>query len=437
MFSSIEFGINYSDREKQRQVPEAFLDLIADETVIPASLLLRPVDLGFIGVPGTLSYNINEVLAQFYRTRDNINADIVNKQWSVTEEVLTSYIQVNIDGSLGSIPVRGNFGVQGISTDQSSDGFSVIQGDAANAVPFTGGSDYDDYLPSLNLAFQIAEDQTIRTGLARQQARPRVDQMRANNNTSLAFSGLNLGRWERNGGNPELQPWTANALDLSWEKYFGGKGYVSLAYFYKDLRTYIYDQTGAFDTTGLVTPTGYTGPTPLPIGVFSRPANGEGGNLKGLELSVSVPFELFSDALAGFGFVGNHSDTRSSIKRLGPDGPDEPIAGLSRRVTNMTLYYENYGFSTRISQRKRSEFLGEIQGFGADRALVNIDGDEVLDLQLGYSFAEGSALTGVSVLLQVNNLTDEPYRQFFTDSGLTQKFEEYGRQYLFGVTYKF
>mgnify|MGYP003429119903 FL=1 len=37
-FSSFEFGINYADREKQRQVPEFFLDVITNETVLPPEL---------------------------------------------------------------------------------------------------------------------------------------------------------------------------------------------------------------------------------------------------------------------------------------------------------------------------------------------------------------------------------------------------------------
>jgi iron complex outermembrane receptor protein len=324
-----------------------------------------------------------------------------------------------------------------VQTDQRSNGFSVVQGDAANAIAFNGGADYTDYLPSLNLALGFTDADMLRLGLGRQMARPRVDQMRANNNTSLEFSGINQGRWSRNGGNPELEPWIANALDLSYEHYFGGRGYVSLAYFYKDLRTYVYDQNTAFDASGLPIPAGYEGPTPQAVGVYSRPANGEGGNLKGWEFSLSVPFDLLSDALTGFGLVANYSDTDSSIKRLGPDGPDEPIAGLSRRVQNIALYYENHGFNARVSQRKRSDFLGEVQGFGADRALVYIDGESVVDFQTGYSFREGTLLEGVSVLLQVNNLTNEPYRQFFIDNALTQKYEEYGRQYLLGVTYKF
>ncbi|MBL0163484.1 MAG: TonB-dependent receptor [Xanthomonadales bacterium] len=436
-FSSLEFGINYSDREKQRSVPEAFLDLINDETTIPGNFLISPVDLGFAGVPGSISYQINPVLAQFYTLRDNINADIVNKQWKVDEKVTTGYFQFNINSELGSIPVRGNVGVQAVSVDQSSDGFEVLQGDAGNALPFSGSASYTDYLPSLNLAFLLPADNTIRLGLGREAARPRLDQMRANNNTSLAFSGENFGRWTREGGNPELKPWIANAFDLSWEHYFANSGYFSAAYFYKDLKSYVYDQTTAFDASGLPIPDGYVGPTPDPIGIYKRPANGTGGSIKGYELALSIPFDLFTPALDGFGFTANYSDTSSSIKRLGPDGPDEPIAGLSKQVRNFSFYYEKHGFQVRISDHSRSDFLGEVQGFGADRALVYIDGESVLDFQTGYTFRDDSALHGMTILLQVNNVTNEPYREFFNDSGLTKRSEEYGRQYLLGVTYKF
>lgn len=436
LFSSLELGVNYADREKQRSVPEAFLDLIVDETTVPAEFLFDPVDLSFSGIPGSLSYQINPVLAQFYTLRDNINADIANKQWTVNEKLTTAYAQLNIDTQWGSVPVRGNLGVQAVRADQDSHGFMVVQGNAADAVPFEGEAEYTDYLPSLNLQFLLPADHTLRLGLGRQMARPRIDQMRANNNTSLEFTGPNQGLWTRNGGNPELEPWIANAADVSWEKYFGGRGYVSLAYFYKDLRTYVYDQVTPFDATGLPIPEGYMGPPPEPVGIYTRPANGEGGNVKGWEFSVSIPFDLFTPALEGFGFVGNYSDTDSSIKRQGPDGPDEPIAGLSKRVRNIAIYYENHGFQARVSQRKRSDFLGEIQGFGADRALVYIDGESVIDLQTGYTFSTGP-MEGVSVLLQVNNVTNEPYRQYFPGNGMTQRYEEYGRQYLLGVTYRF
>ena len=107
--------------------------------------------------------------------------------------------------------------------------------------------------------------------------------------------------WSGGGGNPELRPWRANAIDLSVEKYIGGKGYVALAGFYKDLETYIYDQTVRYDFTTLLENTPEElfppGVTPQTEGDFTRPVNGSGGYVQGLELSASVPFNMFSDAL--------------------------------------------------------------------------------------------------------------------------------------------
>jgi len=438
-FSSVDFGINYSDRKKQRAVPEAFLDLLNNRApvAIDPRFLISPVDLGHVGIPGTISYRINDVLRQYYRERPNVaNSDIINKQWQVSEAITTAFAQLNISTELGSIPVRGNLGVQAIRSDQESDGFSVLQGNAANPIPFSGGATYTDYLPSLNLTFELPAENLIRFGVGKQQARPRLDDLRANNNTGLALTGQNIGLWTRDGGNPELEPFRANAVDVSWEKYFAERGYFSIAYFYKDLNSYIFNQPGEFDASGLPVPTGYTGPTPRTVGRFNSPANGQGGSIKGFELSLSVPFDLFVDALEGFGFVGNYSRTRSGVKLQGPDGPDEPLPGLSEGVTNLSLYYEDRGFQARFSSRKRSDFLGEIQGFGADRARVYIDGETVVDAQIGYSF-DGGTFDGTTILLQVNNATDEPYRQYFRETGLTQRFEKYGRQYLLGVTYKF
>ena len=82
--------------------------------------------------------------------------------------------------------------------------------------------------------------------------------------------------------------------------------YVSVAAFYKDLKTYIYNQTnGNYDFSDYLAtlPPGYFAPgvTPQTTGSFSQPVNGKGGDLKGVELAVSLPGEMFTDALTGFG----------------------------------------------------------------------------------------------------------------------------------------
>ena len=59
-------------------------------------------------------------------------------------------------------------------------------------------------------------------------------------------------------------------------------------------------------------------------------------------------------------------------------------------------------------------------------------------MQLGYAFSESSALSGLSLLLQINNITNEPYREYYPTSGnLPQMYNEYGRQVLLGASYKF
>lgn len=438
IFSSVEFGVNYADRSKKRSSGfEGFLRLPGgvDTLPIPTDLLEDSVDLGFTGIPGIVSYDPRGILG-VYELDQLVHQDVVNKNWTVDEKLTTAYVQWNIDADLGSIPMKGNVGFQWVRADQSSQGYSVGFSEADVPTPMSGGAQYNEFLPSLNLNFSLPADQVLRFGLARQMARPRMDQMRANNNYSIDFT---QGEWRGDGGNPELKPILATAVDLSYEKYFGGRGYVSLSAFNKDIHTWIENQSLPYDFSGF--DPGDTDPANIPestIGLFTSPVNLKGGKLYGFEFAVSVPFDLIWKPLEGFGFQGSYTNNHSAIRPFGPDSDPVPLAGFSKEISNITLYYERYGFSARISQRKRSDFRGEIQGFGGDRTDRYIRGEEIIDAQVGYSFADGTALQGLSVLLQVNNLDNEPYREYFPGNGdLPRFYSEYGRQVLLGVTYKF
>jgi len=436
--SSVEFGVNITDREKSRGSNENFL-CIAEcrdgaTAPIPASLLTN-ASFGFAGLAGLLGYDARGALESQYNRRGNFNGDIANKNWDIDERVASLYLQANVMTELGSMPLTGNFGIQAVDTDQKSSGFATYDGNPVGD-PIAGGADYRNYLPSLNLSLGIANEQFVRLGMARQLARARMDQLRAN-----AGYGINRDRdiWSGGGGNPELKPWIANAFDVSYEKYFGGRGYFSVAWFHKDLRTYIYDQILPFDFSGLAIPPG-TLPQdipPSPIGEFTRPANGEGGTLKGWEYALSVPFDMLWAPLEGFGLQASYTDSSTSIRPDGPNNPATPLPGFSKYTSNITLYYERFGFSTRASRRSRSEFLGEVQGFGGDRSRIFFEGEAVVDLQLGYQIQSG-ALKNLTFLLQVNNLTDEPFRSNFDQiEDRPRQFFEYGRNYLLGVNYRF
>ncbi len=86
----------------------------------------------------------------------------------------------DINADIGDVGVRGNIGVQMQHTDQSSDSryWDSSQSAGNNVQPYSNGRTYNDWLPSLNLAFLFPHQQTLRFAVAKQVARPRVDQMR-------------------------------------------------------------------------------------------------------------------------------------------------------------------------------------------------------------------------------------------------------------------
>ncbi len=431
LFGALDVGVNYSEREKKRTVEEYFLDLKTPATIVPGNLRVSPTSLSFVGVPGILSYDAQAAYGQLYNRRANLNnGDIINKDWKVNEKVTVGYAKLDIDAELGSATLRGNIGVQAVHTDQGSNATAVTNGGTVQ-IPFKDGTTYNDFLPSLNLVASLPGDQSFRLGIAKTIARARLDQLRASNNYSI---DLNTRTWSGDGGNPKLEPFRANAFDLSYEKYFGVKAYVGIAGFYKELKSYIYEETVARDFTGYRNPTAII---PISnIGKFKQPINGQGGYINGVEVTASIPLNMFTPVMDGFGVIASYSDTSSSVQPNGPKSDPQPLPGLSRRVLNTTAYYEKYGFSARISQRERSDFVGEVTGFGANREFRFIKAERVTDLQVGYAVEDG-ALKGLSVLLQVNNLKNTPYQTYDGTPNKPNQITYYGRTTLLGVNYKF
>ena len=118
------------------------------------------------------------------------------------------------------------------------------------------------------------------------------------------------------------------------------------------------------------------------IGTLNTPANGQGGMVRGLELSGSIGAGLLWDKLDGFGVLASASVTESSISPNGP-GTKEKLPGLSGTVSNITLFYEKHNFSARVSQRYRSAYRGEVTGLFAQRAFSEILAEKQIDFQTG------------------------------------------------------
>ncbi|OOW74311.1 TonB-dependent receptor [Xanthomonas axonopodis pv. martyniicola] len=446
-FSDLDVGVNYANREKQKTQPEGNITLGAQgEATVAADLQYAPVNLGFAGLGSLPAWNVPATVARYMLFNPSDDASfLVSKAWTVEEKITTAWLRANINTEWGEVGVRGNIGVQLQRADQSSQAnyWDASQPAGSEVRPIDDGKTYRDWLPSLNLAFQFPYEQTLRFAMAKQVARPRVDQLRA----SLEFGvDTSTGRPGASGGNPMLDPWRANALDISYEKYFADRAYVAAAFFYKDLKSYIYTQSrDNYDFSALVA--GYVPPPGsapvLTTGTFSAPFNGKGGTLRGVELTASLPLELIFAPLEGFGIQASATFNDSDVKIRDPESASSvgdgeiSLPGLSKRVYNLTAYYEHKGFEARVSQRRRSDFIGEIGNFNGNRTLRYVVGENITDAQISYNFSEASSLSGLTLLLQASNLSNSPYRTYAETKDRPLEYIEWGRTFVLGVNYKF
>jgi len=461
IFETVDVGANFTRRDKKKHVDEWDLMLKNGRMqVLAGDTSVDPTSLGFAGFGNVISYNVPDAIDNFYDIVELEDANHFDKAWHIREDILT--LKARASFSAGDL--HGNVGVQFVHQDQQSEG-QRINTDASpiEITPVSDGAKYNDVLPSLNAYYDLGGGHRIRFAAAKVLARPRMDELRANltpgfGNPCLGsppcVPGQEIHPWSASGGNPKLKPWRAKALDVAYEWYIGKSSYISAAVFYKKLDSYIFNQTLPYDFSGLPLPSTAAGiPAGViisPIGSITQPANGKGGSIKGIELSGALELGRVTRLLEGFGLFSSLSKTKSNLN------PNDPtltglqkvrIPGLSGTVFSLTGYYERAGFQARVGYRYRSPFKGEVVQLFANRGFTEILADKQVDAQIGYTFPETSRFApNFGVLLQVNNLTDSPYRTLIgVDSGPTtanggrfiETYEKYGRQWLLGFNYRF
>ncbi|MFL6657002.1 MAG: TonB-dependent receptor [Massilia sp.] len=454
-FSSFTGGVNYTKRDKDVSKNESRLLMKKDANGnyirdIPASALQTPFDMGWAGIPGLIRYDVPSLVTSGTVTQQVLFAQKVDNDSGVHEKVMTAFGKFDIDSELGSIPLRGNLGLQAVRTEQNSTGWEYRGNNATPDInqlfARSGGASYTDLLPSLNLAAELPNNWIARFGAAKTLARPNIVDMRAGSSTPTVIKepGPDQGKWTTAySGNPALEPWRANSIDLSVEKYFGKRSYISMAAFQKNLLNYVYNETTARDNSNIpIPPDVPPGVVVQKFGPVVMPTNGTGGKLSGLELSAALEGSMLTPVLDGFGIVISASKLNSSL--FDKQGQEVKLNGLSGKSGSATVYYEKYGFSARFSQRYRAPFTATTRDIFLNATTREQDADRVADAQLGYEFQEGS-LKGLSLLLQVYNVFDKSTQNRVTPgdnapdkSMLLPNYRYYfGRAIVMGANYKF
>jgi TonB-dependent receptor len=280
------------------------------------------------------------------------------------------------------------------------------EGDPLDLMPVTGDKSYTEWLPQFHLVYKTGENEQLRAAVTRSLARPNFEDM-------APWRLLNLEDMEIELGNPDLNVTTSWNFDLMWEKYLQPLGIISAGVFYKDLTDYIffYQVDEEIDGEDFE---------------VTQPRNGEKGNLWGIEVAFQNQFTNWPGFWGGFGIYGNYTYVDSEGKY--PDREPATLPGQAENVGNLSLVYEKYGVSTRLSYNYNGKNILEVGGDSDEDIWVDDHAqfDFLFRVQVSKQF---------SVVLEAINITNEPYTVFEGVSDRIRQQEYYGWWATLGVRF--
>lgn len=428
---TIQFGARYSNRVREDQqrflVTRAFTgDPIAEfggEVAFPESDFLDGVDqnLPFSTTPGALvigdldaahrvfTERADEVLegrgfcpngCSLSSFKNGRFADDLDQE----EDTLALYGMVSFSGEMGSLPFNGNVGVRYVDTELDTTGLVVdVVGltDAAPgdpAFPITSepsvaafSQDYTEWLPSINLRLDLADDLLLRAAAGKVMSRPSFFDLNPRT-TFASFAG------QFRGGNPFLDPTTAWQFDLALEWYFAETSILSVGAFLKDAEGFVQQELGTRIVPGQVDPS--TG-EPVEFPEFI-PQNADDAEITGIEILYQQTFAQLPAPFDGLGVIANYTfiDSEQDFEHE-LTGASFGVPGLSENTANVSMFYEKGPLAARVSYNFRDDFLDQVNGFSGGHPLF-VKAHTQFDASVRYHISDS-----ITVSVEAINLTDE------------------------------
>lgn len=335
------------------------------------------------------------------------------------------FLQSDFNTTVSGMTLRGNVGIRYAKTEVTAKGWQTVSQDGTTSYDYvTAENDYDDVLPSFNLAFEPREDLVIRLGAAKVMSRPTLGDLTPGGSVSPTTRTVSY-------GNPMLDPFRATNYDASIEWYFQNEALLAVAVFHKDIDSFITSVTESlpYNTLGLPLELLQGAAQPTDLFQVTRRINGDGGSLNGVEIQYQQPFTFLPGFWSHFGFTGNVTFVDSEVG-YGTAGKNR-LTGQSKNTANATLYYETGPFQARVSAAYRSQYLISFPGSNGNseegmNATTNIDASMSYDITDNLTFS----LEGI-------NLTDE-YNDRYVD--VTDRVSDYrhtGREIAIGLRWKY
>lgn len=307
-------------------------------------------------------------------------------------EVRSGYVDLNEQNdslygmfTFESEGVKGNFGLRYVTSDISSNQYELDGTvDTSNGGLNQGFSktltersaNYHDVLPSLNVAFDVADDVVVRMSAGQAINRPSYDDMI---NITSGFSDDRDNNQTRRVGNVGMKPVKSSQADVGIEYYYGEGNLVSATYFVKSLSntttsTFAINQPLVYDP--LAKNNSWT---------IENVQDSGSAQIDGIELQVNHAFDN------GFGVSANLTFTDSDVPldtyadRIGV------FTESSEKSANVVAYWENDVYSARAAYNWRSEYMIREGSYWYGNRMHDDFG--TLDLSFGWNLVEGLSVT--------------------------------------------
>ncbi|MWC42277.1 TonB-dependent receptor [Sphingomonas carotinifaciens] len=360
----------------------------------------------------------------------------------VREEIKSAYIMGTFDlGDRYGVGLRGDVGVRYVKTDMRASGIIAVAPPAGVTSPTNlvgqyavAYNAYDDWLPSVNFVVEPVQNLLVRLSAAKVLARPELGLL-------TPTSGVNPITRVGNINNPFLDPIRADTFDAAVEWYFRPGSLLSVAYFRKNIKSFIQNVNSQIPFNQLGLPNALlenSNTAPDELFTVSQPFNTPGGPLEGVELNAQVPLTFLPGFLRNFGFLANYTRVTSTIRYILASVNGVPtvtttadLVGLSKNTASGTLYYEDDRFSIRSTANYRDRFIRGIPASPGSDLQGNAP-TLYVDASASYNLTDR-----IKLIVEAQNLTDEQNR-LYTDSVRQDTLFEtrIGRTVTVGVTFR-
>ena len=374
---------------------------------------------------------------------ESISFDAVrrNNSFEVEEDIISTYMEFDFEGEVADMFLSATAGVRYEMTDVTVNGTQApitgltildqteMLAGFGDAQSIATESDYDVLLPNFSVRLEITDDLIARFAASSTITRPTLNSMSPVTVITTTRQGGDL---TSTSGNPALEPFKSDNLDLSLEYYYDEASYASIGYFRKLVSNFIVnsqeDKTFELADGSLLTDpsTGTNASAPDAgddVAVFTNtlPNNGEDATVDGFELALQHTFDN------GFGVLANGTIVDSDAE-LDPFDINQVFAltGLSDSY-NLVAFYETDDYQIRLAYNWRDAFVQSLtQGQGDGPTIV--ESYQQLDISGSYSVTDN-----VEIFFEGINLTEEFVHKRGRFSNHLLLVEDSGRRWAFGV----